>query len=431
VSLTCIFYGKILSANGKTALCVALNYPPTHFSTFLPDLPSILQSTLLTLLSLLTRLTAHSASSGHTPPTLSPLFGPLLFGLGPATLAFHHTYVHYLRAVNGMEHILLGFIRWQDAPRPTFSTDINTNTVHGSATALGVPTRLKDWIRGYPAMLPFLHEKNKNKRPQARRGARTVQVVSVRRNVRMYSPDLVKTAAGWAQRPRLTANVGDRSLATSKEWSRVAPPTLKLPPRYSENYKKRMDLPLSFHPDTGAGTNSVSSTASSTLSATSTLFDDRDYFGLNGGLTNREGEDRFRSLTDLKWGEFESMGFGVGTDEKKLQFDLTEGARNVGSFITMLYLATDSYLSLSPGSCSETDYSHLERLLRRGLLPNRCPAQRNPPVQHTYITHHLFLALAPGRDSKEAQKGPKGPSCFWLGYRTCCWLRGSHRRGVC
>lgn len=186
----------------------------------------------------------------------------------------------------------------------------------------------------------------------------------------MYSPDLVKTAAGWAQRPRLTANVGERSLATSKEWSRVAPATLKLPPRYSENYKKRMDLPLNFHPDAGAGTNSVSSTASSTLSTTSTLFDDRDYFGLNGGLTNREGEDRFRSLTDLKWGEFESMGFGVGTDEKKLQFDLTEGARNVGSFITVLSLATDSCLSLLPGSCSETDYPHLERLLRRRLLPD-------------------------------------------------------------
>ena len=237
-----------------------------------------------------------------------------------------------------MEHILLAFIRWQDAPRPTYNNnvDINTNVVHGSATALGVPTRLKDWIRGYPAMLPFLHDRNKNKRPQARRGARTVQVVSVRRNVRMYSPDLVKTAASWAQRPKLTAgNVGDRSLATSKEWSRVAPPALRLPPRYSEGYKKRMDLPLSFHPDTGAGSDgalsSVPSTTSSTISATSTLLDDRDYFGLNTGFSIREGEDRFRSLTDLKWGEFETMGFGVGADEKKLQFDLTESARSVSS----------------------------------------------------------------------------------------------------
>jgi hypothetical protein len=236
-----------------------------------------------------------------------------------------------------MEHVLLAFIRWQDAPRPTFNSVININAVHGSGTALGVPTRLKDWIRGYPAMLPFLHDRNKNKRPQARRGARTVQVVSVRRNVRMYSPDLVKTAASWAQRPRLTANVGDRSLATSKEWSRVSPPTLRLPPRYSENYKKRMDLPLSFHPDTGTESiASTSSATSSTISATSTLLDDRDYFGLKSGLTIREGDDRFRSLTDLKWGEFETMGFGVGTDEKKLQFDLTESARNVSSLFAIL-----------------------------------------------------------------------------------------------
>lgn len=185
-------------------------------------------------------------------------------------------------------------------------------------------------------MLPFLHEKNKNLRPQARRGARTVQVVSVRRNARMYSPDLVKTAASWAQRPTPNTAAKDSSLATSKEWARVAPPTLRLPLRYSEAYRKKMDLPHNFHPDTGAGAIGVAtvpSTASSTLSTTSTLLDDRDYFGLsNGVLGSREGEDRFRSLTDLKWGEFETMGFGtLGADEKKLQFDLTEGARTVSS----------------------------------------------------------------------------------------------------
>ena len=47
-------------------------------------------------------------------------------------------------------------------------------------------------------------------------------------------------------------------------------------------------------------------------------------------MGGRTPEDRFRSLTDLKWGEFEMMGFGdVGADDKKLQFDLTEGARAV------------------------------------------------------------------------------------------------------
>ena len=45
---------------------------------------------------------------------------------------------------------------------------------------------------------------------------------------------------------------------------------------------------------------------------------------------DKEGEERFRSLTDLKWGEFEAMGFGsIVADDKKLQFDLTESARAV------------------------------------------------------------------------------------------------------
>ncbi|KIO02487.1 hypothetical protein M404DRAFT_956908 [Pisolithus tinctorius Marx 270] len=304
----------------------AHGYPPAHFSAFFPPLPSVLQSILSTLLDLLTRFIAHSSSSGHTPPTLSPLFGPLLFGLGPASLAFHHTYIHYLRAVNAMEHILLAYVRWQDAPRLASSpTHINTNVVHGSATSLGVPTRLKDWIRGYPSMLPFLHAKDKQGRPQVRRGARTIRVVSVRRNVRMYSPDLVKTAASWGSRPR-SSSESHTGLAGSKEWERIAPSALKLQPRYSEGYKKRMDMPPNFHPFTALSSD-LSSAASSTSSNTSPL-DDKDSLGLGLGLGPREREDRFKTLTDMKWVEFETTGFGsFEVDDKKLQFDLTESEK--------------------------------------------------------------------------------------------------------
>lgn len=152
----------------------------------------------------------------------------------------------------------------------------------------------------------------------------------------MYSPDLVKSAATWAHRNRqATPGARENGLAVSKEWERVAPTTLKLPPRYSEAYKKRMDMPAHFHPETGPGNSASSppvSNAPSYSSNTSTgtsasLLADQDYFGL--GLGGREGEDRFRSLTDLKWGEFESMGFSGLGDEKKLQFDLTESARSV------------------------------------------------------------------------------------------------------
>ncbi|EMD35972.1 hypothetical protein CERSUDRAFT_138713 [Gelatoporia subvermispora B] len=295
-----------------------MSYPEGHFAAFLDPLDPLLQTLLVGLVTLFTRFTAHSASSGHTPPTLSPLFGPLLFGLGPSTLAFHHAYIHYLRATTATEHLILAFIRWQNVPK-TGAT--------ASATSMGLPTRLKAWIQGYPATLPSI---GRHERPQPRRGARTVRVVSVRRNVRMYSPDLVKSAASWAHRPRgAVSSAGDRSFVGSKEWERIAPPTLKLPPRYSDAYKKRMDLPPNFHPDTGAGSStstlSVPSLTSSvsTASSASTLFDDREH-----GILSGAGEDRFRSLTDLKWGEFEVMGFGnVGADDKKLQFDLTEGAR--------------------------------------------------------------------------------------------------------
>ncbi|KAI0739692.1 hypothetical protein C8Q80DRAFT_1111575 [Daedaleopsis nitida] len=318
-----------------------LNYPAMHFSAFVEPLEPLLRSLLTGLFSLLSRFTAHSASSGHTPPTLSPLFGPLLFGLGPSTLNFHHAYTYYLRATTATEHLILAFIRWQEAK------------ASAAGPAPGVPTRLKAWIQGYPSMLPTL---GKNDRPQPRRGARTVRMLNVRRNVRMYSPDLVKSAASWAHRPRTSvSNASERAFAGSKEWERIAPPTLKLPPRYSDSYKKRMDLPLNFYPDTGSGSTastltppSLSSSISSASSVGSTLFEDK------------EGEERFRSLTDLRWGEFESMGFGnIVADDKKLQFDLTEGARAARA----AKRATLSWQDFSSSGFSRTD-AHLSTTLQ-------------------------------------------------------------------
>ena len=76
---------------------------------------------------------------------------------------------------------------------------------------------------------------DKDERPQPRRDARTVQVLNVCRNMRMYSPDLVKTSASWANRPRgVASSAGERVFAGSREWEQIALPTLKLPPRYSD-----------------------------------------------------------------------------------------------------------------------------------------------------------------------------------------------------
>jgi hypothetical protein len=98
-----------------------------------------------------------------------------------------------------MEHVLLAFVRWQDAPSSESSSLFGGP---GSAASLGVPTRLKDWIRGYPAMLPGPATRSrKHERLQPRPGDRTVRGVTVRRNVRMYTPNFVESAASWTTRP--------------------------------------------------------------------------------------------------------------------------------------------------------------------------------------------------------------------------------------
>ena len=87
-----------------------------------------------------------------------------------------------------------------------------------------------------------------------------------------------------------------------------------------------MDLPPNLHPHTGVASSNASIASFITVS---TLGDNpTDYFGLGKPVV--AGEERFRSLTKLKWGEFEAMGFGgVDPAEKNLQFDLTERARTV------------------------------------------------------------------------------------------------------
>jgi hypothetical protein len=51
-------------------------------------------------------------------------------------LPFHITYFEYLRATNAMEHVLLGFVRWQRAPSSESSGSFGGP---GSAASLGVP----------------------------------------------------------------------------------------------------------------------------------------------------------------------------------------------------------------------------------------------------------------------------------------------------
>ncbi|KAF5343677.1 hypothetical protein D9758_014682 [Tetrapyrgos nigripes] len=465
----------------------ALGYPPTHFATFLTSspgiiynipgststssdihaqsLPSPLPHILLSLFSLFARLTAHSASSGHTPPTLSPLFGPLVFGLGGPgmVIGFHETYVGYLKAVGAMEHVLLAFVRWQDSAgltqtQPNSGTvgEMLKNTRTATGTTLGVPTRLKEWIKGYPSMLSGnfaatpssslsssygppssyhpthgpsdgrtsvmsnisgpLTASNSGRRPEPRKGARTVRVISVRRNVRQYERDLVRAGAKWGEDVQLVGSFaahssidlnastsssgstgsmgggrpsGTHGLTDSREWERIVPglpkgyvskaeresygsyigvtKPVKMPPRYTEPYRKRLALPPNHalsYPELGSNTRArgvydlnwagesqpalgeggdgsrsgeISRTAS-TYSTSSSMTSGSDFFSSSPtsgspttSLSSGPSLSSFKSLTDMRWGEFEMGGFGgLGSDRessKALQFDLGESAR--------------------------------------------------------------------------------------------------------
>ena len=80
----------------------------------------------------------------------------------------------------------------------------------------------------------------------------------------MYSPDLTKSAESWVTRTAGATGNSPNVFTQSRDWERVAPPTLKLTPRYADSFKKRIDLPPNFHPHTGV----VSSNASIVSSAT-------------------------------------------------------------------------------------------------------------------------------------------------------------------
>jgi hypothetical protein len=151
---------------------------------------------------------------------------------------------------------------------------------------------------------------------RVRRGAKTARVASVRRNVRLYSPDLVQSAATWA---------GEGDLSGRAEWLRVVPKHSGLTARYTDVYRKRLDIPAptltseSKKPNSNDGHQSWLSSETSLTS-------------IVGATTAEEEKAKYSSLTDMRWGEFMATGFGDGeTEGKRLEFDLNEGARQVST----------------------------------------------------------------------------------------------------
>ena len=94
------------------------------------------------------------------------------------------------------------------------------------------------------------------------------------------------------------------------------PSALKLGPRYADSFMERMDLLPTFHARINVASSSASIASSAVL---------RYYFGL--GELEITDEERSRSPTATKWGEFEATAFdGLESSDKMLQFDLNRSA---------------------------------------------------------------------------------------------------------
>ncbi|KAJ4481278.1 hypothetical protein J3R30DRAFT_2428301 [Lentinula aciculospora] len=420
-------------------------------------MPPSLKETLLTLFALLAKLVAHSAKSGATPPGLSPLFGPLLFGLGPLPsdsisssslspsssthsptptpttpdpTSFESTYTSYLRSVHATEHCLLSFIRWQDTP---------SSLGGGGSGTGGVPGRLKEWIKDYPRTLSghtrvlaiaellgsggYRNQEQHSLGP--RKGVKTLRVLAVRRTVPVYDRDLVRSSARWGLSSYAAGGLSENGLPRNKEWGRIAPPVQvqqgsgdkgkagKMSPKYSESYRKRMNIPPGVEPGSSPYAPPLSSLSSSTSSYSSSFSFSSSYASPSSPLTRStsrtstysftetssptsssptspstshpSSQSRFRTLTDAHWGAFESSGFlsppsissrGGKDIDSALKFDLTESARkartarrgresvNWGDFVNGGFDLGESRsgganpLSLSTSSSSTSNYGY-------------------------------------------------------------------------
>lgn len=211
----------------------------------------------------------------------------------------------YVRAAAGTEHMLLAYIRSS-----------------GDGNGLGVtdlPFRLKEWIKGYPAMISSDADLARGK---PRRGARVVKCEVATRSVRAYSRDLILNAETW---------VNDIPGGWDS-WDRVVLKTRRgdgSRPRFSPAWRRKMAVKetLPLPQSRGHG--------------------ERIVYGMPRSQHDKSEEDgdagRFGSLAGKEWNAFEEGGFdaprtSVGSREtvqqngdirSRLQFDLNESAKQV------------------------------------------------------------------------------------------------------
>ena len=146
------------------------------------------------------------------------------------------------------------------------------------------------------------------------RCGRTSRPHVCQRNYRIYTLYLFKCATIRAY--EWSGSTLQFTSTQSRDRERSCPPALKPGPRYADSFMERMDLCSTFHAYINVASSNASIASSIVL---------RHYFGL--GELEITDEERFRSPTATKWGEFEATAFdGLESSDKKLQVDLNRSA---------------------------------------------------------------------------------------------------------
>ncbi|KIK53628.1 hypothetical protein GYMLUDRAFT_250214 [Collybiopsis luxurians FD-317 M1] len=204
------------------------------------------------LFGILARLIAHSTKSGISPPSLSPLFGPLLFSLGP--LERSPSNLHLLLRISAL------------STPPNISSSLSSTGKTPPAAAASPPTSKNRsgttlaCFRGIPTSSPSptrsLHSPG---------WAKMSGVVEVKRMVEHYERNLVRFCAGWAL-PHFLGAEKDKD----KDKNTTSTSDGKMPPRYFDAYHRKMNILPAMEPGSSPfAPASLSSSTSSMLSYSS------------------------------------------------------------------------------------------------------------------------------------------------------------------
>jgi hypothetical protein len=217
----------------------------------------------------------------------------------------------FVRSASATEHLLLAFIRSQSS----------------SKSELGVkdlPTRLREWVIGYPSMLASDAELA---RGNPRKGAKMVRCERVSRVVRAYTRDLVVQSELWV------SEMGEQGQQWD-QWNRVILQHRSgqvSRPKFTNSWKRKMAVKETLPLPASA----VDQLQRNTSYGKARAPGKRTETGQRERKRSDEGEARFESLAGKEWSMFEEGGFDAPSEterkdmKSRLQFDLTESAKTV------------------------------------------------------------------------------------------------------